>query len=144
MSRALPVLHLSIWIDRDLATVAAFLREPANFPLWATGLAKGLKPAPGQPAEARVYLAAAPEGELLVRFSPPNDFGVADHWVTLPDGREISIPLRAVANGTGSEVTLTLFRLPEMTDEIQERDRDWVLRDLARLKRVIEEQTSRG
>jgi len=143
MSHGLPVLHLSIWINRDLPTVAGFLQEPTNFPRWATGLAAGLKPAPDQPATSQpasslVYLATAPEGELLVRFSPRNDYGVADHWVTLPDRREISIPVRAIANAGGSEVTLSLFRLPEMTDEIHARDRDWVLRDLAQLKRVLE------
>jgi hypothetical protein len=51
---------------------------------------------------------------------------VLDHWVTLPDGTEISIPLRVVANGDGAEVTLTLFRAPGMDDATFERDQGMV------------------
>jgi hypothetical protein len=129
-----PSLYLSIWIDRDPGAVYEFLHRPENFPLWASGLASGLRPAPG----SGDWLAAGPEGEVRIRFSPRNDHGVADHWVFLPAGQVVFVPLRVIANGSGSEVTLTLFRLAEMTDEIFARDADWVRRDLARLKDVLE------
>ena len=51
-----------------------------------------------------------------MRFSGNNEFGVADHWVFLPDGTTVYVPLRAVANGDGTEVTLTLYRQPSMDD----------------------------
>jgi hypothetical protein len=75
---------------------------------------------------------------MRVRFSPRNDYGVVDHWVFLPTGQMVAIPLRVIANGNGSEVTLTLFRLPEMDDATFARDADWVRRDLTRLKDVLE------
>ena len=63
---------------------------------------------------------------------------MVDHWVFLPGGKVIAVPLRVVANAGGSEVTFTLFRQPEMSDELFDRDADWVRRDLARLKEVME------
>ena len=59
-------------------------------------------------------------------------------WLTLPDGSEISIPLRVVPNGDGAEVTLTLFRVPGMDDARFERDQGMVAADLARLKALLE------
>ena len=56
----------------------------------------------------------------------------------LATGIEIYIPLRVIANGTGAEVMLTLFRLPEMTDAVFARDAEWVAKDLAALKALLE------
>lgn len=72
-----------------------------------------------------------------MRFSPPNPFGVADHWVTLPDGTVVYVPLRAVANEEGTEVSLTLFRLPTMSDARYDEDAALVERDLASLKQLL-------
>lgn len=144
MPQGLPSLYLSIWIDRDPAVVYDFLHRPENFPRWASGLAGGLQrlSAAGSEAlageEALDWTAAGPEGDIRVRFSPRNDYGVVDHWVFLPGGKVIAVPLRVVANAGGSEVTFTLFRQPEMSDELFDRDADWVRRDLARLKEVME------
>jgi hypothetical protein len=48
--------------------------------------------------------------------------------------------LRVVANGENSEVTFTLFRLPGMDDEKFTADAAWVMRDLQKLKDVLEAQ----
>jgi len=63
---------------------------------------------------------------------------VLDHYVTLPDGTECYNPLRIVANGAGSEVTFTLFRLPRMSDDAYAADAEAVTRDLATLKALLE------
>ncbi|HVJ43441.1 MAG TPA: polyketide cyclase [Dongiaceae bacterium] len=138
MSQGFPSLHLSVWIDRDLAGVYDFLHRPENFPLWASGLAGGLQRLSARAEDALDWLAAGPDGEIRVRFSPRNEYGVVDHWVFLPGGQVISVPLRVIANAGGSEVTLTLFRLPEMSDAVFARDTDWVRRDLARLKELLQ------
>lgn len=136
-----PARTLSIGIDRPLAEVAAFLAEPRNFPRWASGLAAGLEPLAGSrlPAAAgSEWLASTPEGPLQVRFSPANPFGVADHWVRLDDGRVVYVPLRVVANGDGSEVSLTLFRQADMDEARFAADAAWVMRDLQALRRLLE------
>ena len=123
---------ITVSIARPAAEVYAFAREPLSFPKWAAGLGAGLTP------DGDRWIAHGPDGDVHVRFSPRNDFGVLDHWVTLPDGTELSIPLRVVANGGGAEVTLTLFRAPGMDDATFERDQGMVAKDLAKLKALLE------
>ena len=88
-------------------------------------MASGIEPLADDSAEdadPTLWTAQGADGEVTVRFSPPNDFGVADHWVFLPDGATVYIPLRAVANGDGSEVSLTLFRTAAMDAQKFEED----------------------
>jgi hypothetical protein len=123
---------ITVSIARPAAEVYAFAHKPESFPKWAAGLGAGLTP------DGDRWVAHGPDGDVRVRFSPENAFGVLDHWVTLPDGTELSIPLRVVANGEGAEVTLTLFRAPGMDDATFARDQDMVAKDLATLKALIE------
>jgi len=142
----LPARILSIGIDRPLLQVAEFLAEPRNFPRWASGLASGLTPRPGSPlgaADGSEWLAATPQGPLLIRFSPANPYGVADHWVQLENGSVVYVPLRVVANGDGCEVSLTLFRQPDMDEARFAADGDWVMRDLQALRQLLESEPAR-
>lgn len=133
---------LSITVRRPIEAVRAYLADPLNFAQWASGLAGGLAPIGDDAAEGTdttLWAAQSPQGEVTVRFSGTNDFGVADHWVFLPDGTTVYVPLRAVANGEGSEVSLTLYRLPSMDDAKFREDGEWVMRDLRNLKTVLED-----
>ena len=123
---------ITVSIARPAAEVYAFSWRPESFPKWAAGLGAGLTP------DGDRWVAHGPDGDVHVRFSPQNPYGVLDHWVTLPDGTEISIPLRVVANGDGAEVTLTLFRVPGMDDATFARDQGMVAADLAKLKALLE------
>lgn len=80
---------LHVAINRSCDEVYAFLSQPENFPLWAKGLANSLR------REDEDWVADTPQGRIRIRFSAPNDFGVLDHWVTLPDGGVVYVPLRA-------------------------------------------------
>lgn len=135
-----PSRTLSITIEAPVGDVATFLAEPRNFPLWASGLSGSLEMAPDEiaPGAAPEWLADGPVGSVRIRFSPPNPLGVADHWVTLAQGMTVYVPLRAVANDDGTEVMLTLFRQADVDDARFDADCEWVLRDLATLKRVTE------
>jgi hypothetical protein len=137
------VRTLSINVERHFDDVATFLAEPLNFPIWATGLSEGLAPGTqGSGAAPDEWIAnAAPsssDGTVFIRFSPPNTFGIADHWVRLPDESIIYVPLRVVRNGAGTTVSLTLFQQPNMDDAQFEADAEWVHRDLVKLKTVLE------
>jgi hypothetical protein len=123
---------VTVSIARPAAEVYAFAHRPESFPQWAAGLGAGLI------RDGEDWIAHGPDGDVRVRFSPENPYGVLDHWVTLADGARLSIPLRVVANGDGAEVTLTLFRAPGMDDATFVRDQDWVARDLAALKALLE------
>jgi len=123
---------MTVSIARSAAEVYDFAWRPDSFPKWAAGLGAGLT------RDGDRWIAHGPDGDVAVRFSPRNTLGVLDHWVTPPDGTELSIPLRVVANGDGAEVTLTLFRPPGMDDATFERDQGMVAEDLARLKALLE------
>jgi hypothetical protein len=125
--------NISVSIARDWREVAAFLAQPANYPLWASGLASGL-----QEAGEEWIADGGPSGRIRIRFSPLNPFGVADHTVFLEDGAEVYVPLRAIRNGDGCEVIFTLFRVPGMSAEQFRSDAEWVERDLQKLKDVLE------
>lgn len=132
---------LSITVDRPIEVVAAYLSNPLNFPLWASGLADGIAPFPedaGEGGDSTLWTAQTRRGEVAVRFSQPNAFGVADHWVFPPDGTTVYVPLRAVANGGGAEVSLTLFQVVGMDQQQFDEDAQLVMRDLNRLKTVLE------
>jgi hypothetical protein len=126
------VRTLSIGIARDSATVYAYASLPENLPHWATGLGMGIS------RNGDHWLIKTPQGDLRLDFTPQNGLGVLDHTVTLPDGSEVYVPMRVVPNGAGSEVSLTLFRQPEMDDAAYERDAQTMRADLEKLKAVLE------
>jgi hypothetical protein len=125
--------HISVGIRRPYTDVAGFLGDPENFPQWASGLGASFR------HEGNLdWSVETPMGRMTVRFSPPNDFGIADHTLIPAAGSAMYNPLRVVRNGDGSEVTFTLFRRPGMSDAELERDAAWVAKDLAVLKTLLE------
>ncbi|GAB2894389.1 SRPBCC family protein [Neomicrococcus lactis] len=127
-----PALHLSISIDAAPSDVAAFTGNPANLPQWAAGLSAGIR------QEAGKWITDSPIGVVEVRFTGSVELGILDHDVTLPDGTTVQNPLRVLANGTGSEVVFTLYRLPDTSDADYEQDAAMIRDDLVRLKALLE------
>jgi len=125
--------HLGISIDRPIEEVYGFLAEPRNFPKWAEGLGHGF-----EHIEGMTFMAQTPMGKMRVLFSEPNPYGVLDHAVIPESGAAMHNPMRAVANGSGSEVMFTLYRRPEMSDDDFAHDADWITSDLRRLKALLE------
>ena len=124
---------LSVRINRPAAEAYELLSLPENFPKWASGLGASLR------RNGDDWVAETPEGPAIVRFSERNAYGVLDHQVRLPRSGAVYVPLRVVANGTGCDLVLTLFRRPEMTDAQFTADAEWVLRDLQAAKRLLED-----
>jgi len=131
-SPTLPCTHLSVSIPRAYPGVYGFLSDPINWPLWASGLGT-------LHFDAATGAWTAQQESCVVRiaFTPPNAFGILDHRVTLPDGSAVYVPMRAIANGDGTEVTMTVFRQPAMDDATWARDQEWVKRDLERLAELF-------
>jgi hypothetical protein len=50
------------------------------------------------------------------------------------------VPMRVVPNGSSSELTFTLFRQPDMTDQKFKEDTEWVLQDLSKLKEILKQR----
>ena len=125
--------HIGMAIERPVADVYAFLAKPENWPPWASGLGGSFRR-----VGENEWRAVTPTGEATIRFSAPNAFGIVDHEVATADGATVSVPMRVVANGEGSEIVFTLFRQPGMSDQQFAADADWVARDLATLKSILE------
>jgi hypothetical protein len=132
MPDTLEARTISISIRRDWRAVYDFAHRPENFARWASGAAKSLR------REGADWVADGPDGRAILRFAERNEFGVLDHTVVLASGAEVHIPLRVVPNGTGCEVMFTLFRQPGMSDAVFARDAEWVAKDLAGLKALLE------
>lgn len=132
MARTREARHISVAIDCSLQEAYDFLSVPGNFPKWASGLANSLRKIDGE------WVAETIHGSMRVSFSARNDFGVLDHSVFPEDGGEIYVPLRLVANGSGCELTLTLFRLPGMLEEQFSADARVVLKDLNAARNLLE------
>jgi hypothetical protein len=123
---------VAVSIDRSPADVAAFVRDAGNLPRWAKGLCTAIRRAGDE------WIGETPRGEVRIRFGPENALGVLDHHVRVASGQEVHVPMRVVANGSGSEVMLTVFRAPDMSDEQLEADLRLVERDLGALRRLLQ------
>ena len=126
-----PSRTLSVAIDRAPEDVYAFASRPENLPRWAFFDAIE--------RQGDAWVARTPDGPVTIRFAEPNALGVLDHVVRVAD-LEVHVPMRVVANGSGSEILLTVLRLPGTTDETFERDCGTVARDLAKLKELLESE----
>lgn len=123
--------HLSCVIEADARVVYDVVMDLDALPRWAEGLARADIRRDGDE-----LIADSPMGQVRVRFVPRNDFGVADHVVTLPSGVTVTNPLRVLPHPHGCEVVFTVRQL-ELTDAEFERDCGMVADDLARLEALV-------
>jgi ketosteroid isomerase-like protein len=126
------VRNMSVSIRRSPREVYAFISNGENIPRWAAGLGTTVRRAGDE------WLASGSIGSVRVRFTAPNDLGVADHDVTLPSGDTVHNPMRVVPNGVGSTVIFTLLRQRGVSKQQFEEDAQAVARDLETLKAMLE------
>jgi hypothetical protein len=124
---------MNISIKTDPKIVYDFVSNLENLPRWASSTFPSIKEVNGE------WVVDTPHGQNKVMLAERNNFGILDHHVRLTSGIEVYVPMRVVKNGNGSEVMLTVFRTPEMTDEGYAKDIETVEKDLNHLKTIIEE-----
>lgn len=125
--------HLSVPIRLSAEQVYRYVTDPANLPRWAAGLSGSIQRIGDD------WIADSPMGPVRVRFVADNEFGVADHDVTLPSGETVRNPMRVIADGDGCcEVVFTVRRRPEQSAAEFEDDAAAVQRDLAALRDLLE------
>jgi hypothetical protein len=125
---------LSVSIGRRPGEVYRFVADPRNFPKWAKAFCKSVREVAGR------WVVETPAGEVGMRLVEENELGVLDHFVTVSPGKEVYVPMRVVANGEGSEVVFTVFRMEGISEEQFAEDVGMVERDLAALKDVLEKR----
>jgi hypothetical protein len=124
--------HISVWIDRPADEIYEYASDPANLPQWAFGLGSSVGKIGGR------WFVETSEGRAGFAFVQRNEYGVLDHYVTLPSGEVVYNPMRVIAAESGCEVVFALRRRPGMSDEDFKADADAVAADLTRLRRVLE------
>jgi hypothetical protein len=123
---------LSVIINCPPGKLYQFASDPRNLPRWAAGLCMSIRKVGGD------WTAQTPQGPVKVRLAEHNAFGVLDHYVTPAPGVEVYVPMRVVPNGTGCEVTFTLFRALDASDCNYAEDARLVEQDLQTLKSLME------
>lgn len=126
--------HVSRVINRPWREVYAYAADPRNLVAWASGLAT----ATVTPLDDGSWAASSPFGDVTVRFTGPNEFGVVDHTVRMSDGTEVLNPMRVLPHDDGAEVLFTVRRRPGMTEDDVARDAATVASDLETLRRICE------
>ncbi len=129
-----PVKQISISIDRPVSRVYEYASNPENFPRWVAFIESITLQTDGS------WIAESDLGNINIRFTPENKFGIMDHLVTLPDGSAVNNPMRVVENGTGNELTFTLFWMPGRTEEEFDHDAELVEADLKKVKELLESE----
>jgi hypothetical protein len=124
---------MSASIKSDPESVYDFVSNLENLPRCASSTFPSIKEVNGE------WVIDTPNGQNIVMLTERNNFGILDHHVKLTSGIEVYVPMRVVKNGDGSEVMLTVFQTPEMTDERHAKDIQTVEDDLNHLKILIEE-----
>ena len=123
---------MNISINSKPQVVYDFISNLENLPRWAPKTFPSIKEMNGE------WVVKTQQGKIKVVLTERNNFGILDHHVKLTSGVEIYIPMRVIKNANGSEVMLTVFQTPEMTDEVFAKDVETVEKDLNHLKTIIE------
>jgi uncharacterized protein YndB with AHSA1/START domain len=126
--------HVSRLIARPWREVYEYAAAPEHLVHWASGLAT----ATVTPVGDGSWRASSPFGDVVVRFAEPNDLGVLDHVVRMPDGTEVLNPMRVLPHDHGSEVVFTVRRRAGTTDEDVAADAAVVAGDLETLRGICE------
>jgi uncharacterized protein YndB with AHSA1/START domain len=126
--------HVSRVIARPWREVYEYAADPRHLGAWASGLAT----ATVTPVGDGSWRASSPFGDVTVRFVGPNDLGVLDHTVRLPDGTEVLNPMRVLPHDDGAEVVFTVRRRAGTTDDDVAADAAVVAGDLEALRGICE------
>jgi hypothetical protein len=125
---------VKVAIERPFAEVYAFLAEPLNFTQWAANPGSEMSP-----VEGHDWLVELPPGPRVVRFTPRNPYGVLDYQAFPTEESSGPVtPVRLMPNGSGSELWVTWYQRPGISDERFSSDLEWLQADLGRLKTLLE------
>lgn len=123
---------LSLAIPRNWVDLYETIWKPEFFPKWASGLSQTLLEPDGSSWRGK-----GPNGTIKVRFTEHNPYCIMDHYIDTGMTKEIFVPMRIVANCAGSQVLITVFRQPLLSDERFNAELERVNTDLQRLHTLL-------
>lgn len=111
MRQPIKTKTLSVSIAASPSAVYEFASNPKTCPNGRGGFAKSMT------LTNDGWVVETSESSVAMCFVNRNALGVLDHVVTLPQDLEILNPMRAIPNGSGSEVLFTLFQTENLSDK---------------------------
>ena len=127
---------VQIGISRPYSETYRVVSDPKNFPRWSPLLKPLFEPRGNNGLD---WLVELPTGIHLIRFSPPNDFGVLDYTVIPEDGSPgRTTRVRLVPNEDGCDLVIQFYQQPGMTNEAFASHVEWATTDFMTLKSVVE------
>ena len=133
MNSLMKSMTVSISIDRDPKTVYEFIYNLTNLPKWAKMLCLSIK----QQSKNGEWIIKTPQGDAKIRLTRKNKFNILYHYVSSAPGVEVFVPMRVVPNHRyGSEVMLTVFQTPDISQGKFTEDVGLVNQDLRTMRRA--------
>ena len=127
---------VQIEINRAYGETYRIVSKPENFPRWSPLLEPLFEPRGNNGLD---WLVELPTGTHVIRFSPPNDFGVLDYTVIPEDGSPSrTTRVRLVPNEEGCDLIVQFYQQPGQTDEAFASNVEWAKTDFMTLKTVVE------
>lgn len=125
---------LGFAIARPAGEVYEFLLDPANFPIWGFSGEANMRHLSGRDWETETSV-----GRRIIRFASRNPHGILDVSTFREAGGEaLPLGIWVVPNGAGTELVLTCFRHPLVTDAEWSSFRHWLGADFLALQSVLE------
>jgi hypothetical protein len=116
-------------IEAPSTEVFEFLADVQNLPLWATDFARELKYDEGKPKVVNGL------GEFYFSITADSTTGVIDMYAGPTEDAMAVFPTRVVALGPGrSAYTFTMFKSPDMDDELFEAQHRSLQRELENIR----------
>jgi uncharacterized protein YndB with AHSA1/START domain len=126
-------MTITVSIQHPHRQVYEFLVEPLNLPTWTVAIERI------EHRRDNDWAIETPEGVVVLRYQPRNEFGVLDYWVLPPgDPTGYFVPMRVIANGDGADVIFTHYQRPGQTEEQWTSEGEWIRADLETLKALLE------
>ena len=121
-------------IARPYVEVYSFCADPQNFARWNLAPDTTM-----EPLGDNEYFVDLPQGRRVMRFMPHNNFGILDYKIFDVGGTVGQTrPLRLVPNELGTDLQMTWFQQPDVSDERFRSEVEWLRSDLLRLKTFLE------
>ena len=131
----MPLSHtIVVRIEVPYERAHAYLSDPRNYADWAA-----VEPETYRQLENGDWAAQVRFGGVLhIRFSMANEDGILDHAVFRPGEELLWMPMRAVRDGDGTELSFTFIQRPDMSEAAFQEAIGSITTDLGLLKSVLE------
>lgn len=123
----------SISINALPDDVFAFVADPLNFPQWAVGFCRSIRP-----DDTDRWIATTPSGQIPIWFERNVDARTIDFHFEPAPGLVAVAYSRIVPNATGCEYVFTQFQGEGMTDEVFDAQVQALIEELHVLRGVMQ------